>query len=113
MLLPYDLLISPAIPKLLPFAFGDEPSFIGDSTTVQCAIISGDLPFTFKWFLNDKPLDDHFHGVNVVMIGKKTSVLTIDSLEEIHAGNYTCIATNRAGQSTHSAELIVKGTLFL
>lgn len=97
-------------PKLLPFAFGDEPAFLGDSTTVQCGIISGDLPLTFNWFLNEKPLSD-LSGVIVVLIGKKTSVLTIDSLEEIHAGNYTCIATNRAGVSTHSIELIVKGTI--
>lgn len=98
-----------ALPKLLPFAFGEEPSFLGDSTTVQCGIISGDLPVTFNWFLNDKPLDK-LQGINLVMIGQRTSVLTIDSLAESHAGNYTCVASNRAGLSTHSTELIVKGT---
>lgn len=96
------------MPKVLPFAFGDEPAFLGDSTNVQCSVSSGDLPVMFSWTLNDKPLSE-VNGINVGAFGKKISVLNIDLLAEHHAGNYTCLAENRAGRVTYSAELIVKG----
>lgn len=51
-------------------------------------------------------------GITVGTFGKKTSVLTIDSLSEDHAGNYTCIAANRAGTSAYSAELTVMGIFY-
>lgn len=82
---------------------------MGDSTTVQCSLSSGDLPVRFSWFLNGKIVDSS-DGVNVASFGKKTSVLSIDALAENHAGNYTCVAENRAGSSSSSAELTVKGT---
>lgn len=102
--------IPTVIPKLLPFAFGDEPSYLGESTTVQCSLSSGDLPVKFSWLLNGRSLEG-VNGINVVALGKKTSVLSIDYLEENHAGNYTCLAKNKAGVSSYSSELIVKGTL--
>lgn len=45
-------------------------------------------------------------------VGKKTSLLSIDSLSEEHAGNYTCVAQNKAGSSSHLSQLIVKGICF-
>lgn len=98
-----------ALPRLLPFAFGDEPSYLGDSTSVQCTLSSGDLPVTFSWHLNEQPIET-YSGINVVAVGKKTSLLSIDSLSEEHAGNYTCLAQNKAGSASHMAQLVVKGT---
>lgn len=97
------------LPKILPFAFGDEPSYLGESTTVQCSLSSGDLPVKFSWRLNGRIVND-VSGINIVALGKKTSVLSIDSLDESHAGNFTCTAKNRAGSSSYSSELVVKGT---
>lgn len=102
---------NPVIPKLLPFTFGDEPSYLGDSTTVQCSLSSGDTPVNFSWRLNGRRLQN-LEGISVVAVGKKTSVLSIDSLSEHHAGNYTCFAENKAGLTSHSAELVVKGTCY-
>lgn len=96
------------LPKLLPFSFGDEPASLGESTTVQCSISLGDLPVQFFWRLNNETAED-IQGVNVAKFGKKTSVLSIDSLAEKHAGNYTCLATNKAGTTSHHAELVVNG----
>lgn len=62
----------------------------------------------FTWELNNFPVSQ-LNGVAVATFGLKTSVLTIDSLNENHAGNYSCLAANRAGASTYTAQLIVKG----
>lgn len=94
---------------MLPFAFGDTPSYLDDSTSVQCTLSSGDLPVTFFWNLNGQSIQT-YSGINVVAVGKKTSLLSIDSLSEEHAGNYTCVAQNKAGASSYTSELIVKGT---
>lgn len=75
---------------------------------MQCGLSSGDLPVSFSWKLNGKPAN-HIEGINIVNVGKKTTVLTIDSLTESHAGNYTCFAENKAGVASYSAELVVKG----
>lgn len=47
---------NPVSPKLLPFTFGDEPSYLGDSTTVQCSSSSGDTPARFSWRFNGRRL---------------------------------------------------------
>ena len=67
------------------------------------------MPVTFSWLLNGKPADESL-GIGVSSFGKKTSVLSIDSVDEHHAGNYTCLASNRAGVAAYTAKLIVKGT---
>lgn len=81
---------------------------MGDSTTVQCSLISGDMPVEFSWLLNGKPVKES-DGISVGSFGRKTSVLSIDSVYENHAGNYTCVAANKAGVSTYTTELVVKG----
>lgn len=52
-------------------------------------------------------------GVNIGSFGKKVSVLNIDGVSERHAGNYTCIAANKAGINTYSTALAVKGTYYI
>lgn len=48
-------------------------------------------------------------NINIAAVGKKVSVLNIDNINEEQAGNYTCIATNKAGIASYSSELVVKG----
>ncbi|XP_076265907.1 Down syndrome cell adhesion molecule 1 isoform X37 [Rhynchophorus ferrugineus] len=95
------------LPKIHPFSFGDEPSSTGETVTVQCTISTGDLPVVFSWMLNGRAIVQN-DNVNIAGFGKKVSVLNIDSISETEAGNYTCIATNKAGINSFSAELIVK-----
>ncbi|KAG5890610.1 hypothetical protein JTB14_005120 [Gonioctena quinquepunctata] len=83
---------------------------MGESNTVQCSLAVGDMPVNFTWTLNEKPLTDVV-GVNIATFGKKTSVISIDSVSDFHAGNYTCAARNRAGSSSFTAALAVKGTI--
>lgn len=95
-------------PKITPFDFGDEPANFGDSVTVQCTISKGDLPVDINWLFNGYALNDYL-GATTSKIGKKVSVLTIDSVNGHNAGNYTCIARNKAQTSEYTAELVVNG----
>lgn len=81
---------------------------MGESTTVQCSFSVGDLPVHLKWLQNGIPVTPAT-GIDVVMVGKKVSVLTIDTILEHHSGNYTCVAENSAGSASYTAELIVNG----
>ncbi|XP_049823740.1 Down syndrome cell adhesion molecule-like protein Dscam2 [Aethina tumida] len=43
----------------------------------------------------------------MIPIGTRTSLLTINAVQPEHAGVYTCVATNRGGKASHSAELLI------
>lgn len=101
---------STVLPKLQPFSFGDDPSNVGDSTTVQCTITTGDLPVKLHWKLNGLSLVSE-NGINIAQLSRKINVLSIDPISEEHSGNYTCLAENSAGIISHTAELIVNGRL--
>lgn len=96
-------------PKIAPFDFGDEPSNFADSASVQCLVTSGDLPIEFKWLFNGRPVTE-IAGVTTVKLGKRNSVLSIDSVNGKHAGNFTCQASNLAMIVNYTSQLIVNGT---
>lgn len=48
-------------------------------------------------------------GIRVSNIDRRSSVLTIESVDANHAGLYNCTASNVAGVASHTTELIVKG----
>lgn len=69
--------------------------------------MTGDLPINIEWRLNDAPIDES--RISISKVGKRVSLLTIDSVTGYHAGNYTCVALNPAGSAEHSSRLIVNG----
>ncbi|XP_037715224.1 Down syndrome cell adhesion molecule-like protein Dscam2 isoform X13 [Drosophila subpulchrella] len=95
-----------APPKLAPFDFGESPANFEDSVSVNCLVSSGDLPIDIEWLFNGEPIN-YASGIAVLRGGKRTSVLTIDSVHAGHAGNYSCKAKNKAASSEYSAALIV------
>lgn len=97
------------IPKIANFDFGEEPSNFGDSASVQCLVQSGDLPIQFEWLFNGKPVS-HIAGITTAKMGKRNTVLTIDSVTDRHVGNFTCRASNSAAAVNFTAQLIVNGT---
>ena len=76
--------------------------------TVPCGLTDGDPPVTIKWLHNGHEVPSAL-GVNVVKLGELSTVLSISSVSEKHAGNYTCTATNVAGVDSYSSTLVVNG----
>lgn len=96
------------IPQVTPFHFGDEILNAGDTVSLTCTVGKGDLPLKIHWQLNGVDLSTG-NGVVINRNGKRISVLSIENVQHEHIGNYTCIAENDAGISSHSAVLNVNG----
>ncbi|XP_035901233.1 Down syndrome cell adhesion molecule-like protein Dscam2 isoform X19 [Anopheles stephensi] len=93
-------------PILLPFDFGEEPADVQSTTTVSCAVAKGDPPIEINWMFNGSKLFTS-DGILITKSGQKISFLSIESVQARHAGNYTCVARNRAGFAEHTSELRV------
>ncbi|XP_061381082.1 cell adhesion molecule Dscam2 isoform X8 [Danaus plexippus] len=94
------------MPQVTPFDFGEEILNAGDTVSLTCTVGKGDLPLKIHWQLNNKPLNTG-NGLFINRNGKRISVLSIENVQHEHIGNYTCVAENEAGQSSHSAILNV------
>lgn len=75
---------------------------------MNCLVTSGDLPIEIEWLFEGSPVN-YAAGIAVLRGGKRTSLLTIDSVHAGHAGNYSCTARNKAAISEFSAALVVNG----
>ncbi|XP_047520331.1 Down syndrome cell adhesion molecule-like protein Dscam2 isoform X18 [Pieris napi] len=93
-------------PQVTPFDFGEEILNAGDTVSLTCTVGKGDLPLKIHWQLNDEILNSG-NGIFINRNGKRISVLSIENVQHEHIGNYTCIAENEAGSSSHSALLNV------
>lgn len=102
----FRLLLVP--PHVVPFIFESDINY-GDSVQVSCHITKGDLPLTIKWLFNDKPIFAHLN-ILTSKFGNRSSFLTVPAVTADNGGNYTCTATNDAGQHNHTAVLNVLGT---
>lgn len=94
----------------MSFDFGDEVSNFEDSTATQCMVSKGDLPITFKWYLNEELIYNDFEAIQITRAAAKLSTLRIDSLNGNHRGVYTCEVQNKAGTAKSSAELKINGS---
>jgi len=93
-----------------PFSFGEDPLSAGESPSLKCSVSHGDLPLTLTWFFNGQPIADRA-DVSTANVGRRASILSIDSVSGAHAGSYTCRAANLAGEAEHTANLTVNGLL--
>jgi len=73
-------------------------------------VTSGDFPVSFAWLFNGREINENVYDVSMVKLGKKISALSIDYVRDHHAGNYSCVAVNRATSVNFTAELVVNGT---
>lgn len=80
----------------------------GQSVQITCYVSEGDLPLRIVWQLNGKRIED-FSEISSGVMGKRGSFLTIDSVSYNVAGNYSCAASNAAGEDVHTAQLLVNG----
>lgn len=106
----YSFVTTAVAPQVTPFDFGEEILNAGDTVSLTCTVGKGDLPLKIHWQLNDEILKSG-NGVLINRNGKRISILSIENVQHEHIGNYTCIAENEAGSSSHSALLSVNGIL--
>ncbi|KAL1110190.1 hypothetical protein AAG570_008267 [Ranatra chinensis] len=90
-------------PKIAPFVLQSD-LHVGDRVGVQCFVTKGDLPLHLGWEKDSNTLPS---DVVIRQYGQYTSSLSINSLTQEHAGNYTCVATNDASTTKYTAELLV------
>lgn len=88
--------------------FGEEAINSGETVSVTCTILKGDLPINIMWLHNNQSVADE-NGIMVSKAGKKISMLSIDSVQAEHAGTYTCLAENSGGKAQYSVDLHVNG----
>ncbi|GAB6021006.1 Down syndrome cell adhesion molecule-like protein 1 [Chamberlinius hualienensis] len=80
--------------------------FEGALARLTCVVYQGDLPLTLNWLIDNQPITTSF-DVNVRSVDTYTSILTIDSVQRKHQGNYSCVASNKAASASHTASLVV------
>ncbi|MPC46312.1 Titin [Portunus trituberculatus] len=96
-----------AAPVIMPFMIPPE-NFEGVSIQILCTLLSGDDPVTLYWLKDKISMNtDSLDGTTINNVGSRTSMLAIPSVEQQHSGEYTCVASNRAGQANHSVILNV------
>ncbi|XP_046417324.1 Down syndrome cell adhesion molecule-like protein Dscam2 isoform X6 [Neodiprion virginianus] len=94
-------------PQIAPITIADEPVNWGESISVVCVILKGDLPIDISWALNGEPIGQNHPDINILATTKRNSIMSIDSIAARHAGEYTCTASNKAGATSQSATLAV------
>ncbi|PSN46727.1 Down syndrome cell adhesion molecule-like protein Dscam2, partial [Blattella germanica] len=90
-------------PKITPFSFARDLN-VGDRTSIQCVVVTGDLPLSFVWL---KDQHGSLADINTRQYDDFTSTLSIGSISRAHSGNYTCRVSNAASTVTHTAQLRV------
>ena len=95
-------------PEIIPFSFGANTVNQGDFAQLVCIVNRGDEPITITWSLKGDVVSSD-PDLRTALLGRRTSMLTIASVNYRHSGTYTCRASNDAGSVTHSAELVVNG----
>lgn len=61
------------------------------------------------WLLNGEKLTLMSSSITTTQVGPRTSLLTISSTTAWHAGNYTCVAENRAGVTNYTVPVVIHG----
>lgn len=73
-------------------------------------MLKGDKPLKIHWTLNNETITAKSHeGITVMKNSKVVSVLSIESVDAQHSGNYTCVASNHAGIAELSTQILVNG----
>lgn len=96
-------------PRITPFSFDDGAFLPGQYVSVQCMVPEGDLPLYIKWLFKGSPISEAM-GISLTKVGKRISILTIESISAYNSGKYICKAENLAGMAMYMTELIVKGS---
>ena len=99
-------------PSIVPFSFGRDVIDSGEYAQLTCVVSRGDMPITITWSLKGQDLNSG-PSITTTMVGTRTSMLIISSVDYTHIGEYTCRASNPAGSVTHAAKLNVNGNYWV
>lgn len=93
----------------MPFDFGQDEINAMDMVSASCTVNKGDLPLKITWMRNNQSIYTN-DGVSIQRTNQRISILSIESVQDRHSGNYTCSAENGGGVSNYTASLWVNGT---
>lgn len=91
-------------PEITPFAFPKLAE--GARVQVACMVHQGDFPLNLTWLKNWAPLPSH---IRITPFDAYSSIVTMNSVKRGDSGNYTCVASNSARVTTHTAHLTISG----
>ena len=94
----------------MPFSFGAESLNQGEFAQLVCVVRKGDEPIALTWNLKGDVISSD-PDLSTTMLGRRTSMLTVSSVNHRHNGVYTCRASNLAGTVSFSADLVVNGNI--
>lgn len=93
----------------MPFNFGDDEINAMDMVSASCTVNKGDFPIKISWLRNNQPIYSN-DGVSISRTNQRISILSIESVQDRHSGNYTCVAQNLGGSVNLTTSLWVNGT---
>lgn len=93
-------------PKIFPLQSMTDMLREGMRAALSCQILEGDLPVSFRWERNGKPILGT--GIEVIRrLDEYSTSLVIEKISSEFSGNYTCIASNVAGVEKFMVPLTV------
>lgn len=98
----YDMISPRFTQRLQPAQLMD-----GDELLLPCTVIGHPTP-KIQWFRNEEPLEES-KGVSILQEANGRCVLTISEVFPEDAGEYTCLATNKIGESSSTVSVFIEG----
>jgi len=81
----------------------------GMRVSVHCAVSNYAEDVRFTWLKEELILSGGGQGSRIVQLDPFSSILSIENVSQVNTGNYTCLAGNPFGNSSHTASLTVFG----
>ena len=90
----------------------------GDNVTLNCSA-QGGPDNTYQWQQRRSNLDDEsfpnpmyqWQHDGVDLMNETSNILTIDNIDAVNGGNYTCVVSNAAGNDSATSTLYVAPTI--
>ncbi|GAB6026603.1 Down syndrome cell adhesion molecule-like protein 1, variant 2 [Chamberlinius hualienensis] len=92
--------------------FTHQAVLAGAKVSLKCVATSNSSP-TIVWTRDDQPVKPSLYSSFVTSTGDVVSYLNITSVRVEDGGEYRCVASNRAGESSHTGKLNIIGPPFI